>query len=162
VYQEGWTYFDGIYFSVVSMLVIGMTYVHPNISTSLIVLGFGDFVPTHTSTRILLFPFAVITITQLANQISMMIGFFGARAQARKDRWWLQYEQERQLAHDLKFPRADLEREMRFLEEIHKRQDAMSTTYDLVLSLMGFIVFWMVGAALFHALEVCMSFCRFA
>ncbi|KZP04697.1 hypothetical protein FIBSPDRAFT_386019 [Athelia psychrophila] len=52
---EGWAYLDGIYFSVVSMLTI----------------GFGDFEPTQTATRILLFPFAVLTIAQLANQVGM-------------------------------------------------------------------------------------------
>lgn len=52
---EGWAYLDGIYFSVVSMLTI----------------GFGDFEPTQTATRVLLFPFAILTIAQLANQVGM-------------------------------------------------------------------------------------------
>lgn len=43
---EGWGYFDGIYFS----LVVSLT------------IGYGDYVPTHTSTKVLLFPFAIITV----------------------------------------------------------------------------------------------------
>jgi hypothetical protein len=96
----------------------------------------------------------------LANQISMIIEFFGARAQARKDRWRLRYEERRQIAHDLKFPEPDLEREIRFLEEIHKKQDAMSSMYDLAWSFIGFLVFWIIGAALFHTLEVCLYLCQ--
>lgn len=90
----------------------------------------------------------------------MIIKFFGARAQARKDRWRFQYEEKRQIAHDLKFPEPDLEREIKFLQEIHKKQDAMSSMYDLAWSLIGFLVFWVIGAALFHTLEVC-QFCTF-
>jgi potassium channel subfamily K len=50
---EGWSYLEGIYFSVVALLSI----------------GFGDFEPTHTSTKILLFPYVVTGIALLANQV---------------------------------------------------------------------------------------------
>lgn len=43
---EGWSFFDGIYFS----LVVALT------------IGYGDFSPTHASTKALLFPFAIITV----------------------------------------------------------------------------------------------------
>lgn len=43
---EGWSFFDGLYFS----LVVSLT------------IGYGDFSPTHASTKVLLFPFAIITV----------------------------------------------------------------------------------------------------
>jgi potassium channel subfamily K len=121
-------------------------------------IGFGDFVPTHKSTRILLFPFAILTITLLANQIAMIIRFLGARARARKDRWRVRYEKRRQHDHDVMFPEGDLDREMQFLEEIYRRLDQWSNMYDLVWSLVGFLVFWVIGAVLFHLMEVCLYF----
>jgi potassium channel subfamily K len=53
---EGWSFFDGIYFAVVAAFTI----------------GFGDFTPTQTASRVLLFPFLIASIALLANQISMV------------------------------------------------------------------------------------------
>jgi len=50
---------DGLYFSVVTMLTI----------------GFGDFLPTTTATKVILFPFTILVIAQLANQVGMIIEF---------------------------------------------------------------------------------------
>lgn len=72
---EQWKYLDGIYFSVQTCLTV----------------GYGDFVPTKAWSKILCFPFAILTIAQLANQISMMVGFVKDRAAERRDKWRKQY-----------------------------------------------------------------------
>lgn len=68
---EGWYFLDGVYFSIVSTLTV----------------GFGDFEPTKTSTKILLFPFAVLSIALLANQVSMIVDYFGHQSELRKTKW---------------------------------------------------------------------------
>lgn len=60
---EGWLYLDGVYFSIVSCLTV----------------GYGDLVPTRTSTKILLFPFALSAIALLANVVSLIVGHIGRR-----------------------------------------------------------------------------------
>lgn len=72
---EGWKYFDAIYFSVQTTLTV----------------GYGDFVPTTAWSKILLFPFAILTIAQLANQISIIINFIQDRAAERRDKWRKRY-----------------------------------------------------------------------
>jgi potassium channel subfamily K len=72
---EGWKYFDGIYFSTQTTLTV----------------GYGDLVPTTTWSKILCFPFAVLTIAQLANEVSIIIDFLKDRATDRRDKWRKRY-----------------------------------------------------------------------
>ncbi|KIM79102.1 hypothetical protein PILCRDRAFT_567574 [Piloderma croceum F 1598] len=137
---ENWTYLDAIYFSVVTMLTI----------------GFGDFVPTTTATRILLFPFVVLAIAQLANQVGMIIGFFSQRTEDRKRRWRRQYESlqdARALQNGHHNPDGDLKKEIDFLMAQANREQNLSEAYDLGWSLATLVTFWLVGAAIFSQLE---------
>ncbi|KII87652.1 hypothetical protein PLICRDRAFT_643132 [Plicaturopsis crispa FD-325 SS-3] len=133
---EHWAYFDGIYFSVVTMFTIGI----------------GDFAPTQKSSQILLFPFAIITIAALANQISIIVGFIAARASQRKESWHALYDSLQTSKQRLR-KTTDLEKEMRFLQTLARREGIISKMYDLSWSLAGFVVFWACGAAIFCAVE---------
>jgi potassium channel subfamily K len=134
---EGWQFFDGIYFATVSAFTI----------------GFGDLSPTHTSSRILLFPFLIGSIALLGQQINMIIGYFSAKSEARKDAWRREYEQARQRAHEKAHPQVDLQREMEFLRKTRQREDLISNAWDLFYSLLGMCAFWAIGAVLFHFME---------
>ncbi|KAF7971393.1 hypothetical protein HWV62_21228 [Athelia sp. TMB] len=140
---EDWQYLDGIYYSVVSMLTI----------------GFGDFEPTKTATRILLFPFAILTIAQLANQVGMIIEFFSQRSESRKSEWRLRYEalqdaeDEAQTKHDKHNPDGDLKKEVEWLMAQSRREQNLSELYDLAWSLATLLLFWLVGALVFSHLE---------
>jgi potassium channel subfamily K len=134
---EDWAYFDGIYFATVSAFTI----------------GFGDFVPTHTSSRILLFPFLLASIALLGQQINIIFGHFSSRSEARRDAWRRTYEQAKQRAHEKAHPQADLQREMEFLRRTRQREDFISNMYDLLNSLLGMVTFWAIGAVLFHYME---------
>ncbi|KZP20427.1 hypothetical protein FIBSPDRAFT_891953 [Athelia psychrophila] len=65
--MERWVYLDGIYFSVDSMLTIWS----------------GGFEPMQTATRILLFPFVVLTITHAHPSASRILQFFGQHSKSR-------------------------------------------------------------------------------
>ena len=68
---EGWQFLDGCYFTI----------------TTITTVGFGDFRPTKTSTKVLLFPFAVLGIALLANQVSLIVGYFGKQSELRRTKW---------------------------------------------------------------------------
>jgi potassium channel subfamily K len=141
---EGWAYFDGIFFATVTMFTI----------------GFGDFAPTHTASRVLVFIFALLTFAALGNQISIIAAFFRSRHDGRKARWQAAYEEraytireaeQKETGDNLR--ELELANEMSFLGELAKKQDMIATVHDMAISLAGFITFWVVGAAIFHALE---------
>ena len=54
----------------------------------------------------------------------------------------------------MQFPEATIEHEIRFLEHINRKEDVVGKLWDLVWSVLGFLVFWFVGAALFNSIEV--------
>ncbi|KAH7337786.1 hypothetical protein B0J17DRAFT_664258 [Rhizoctonia solani] len=133
---EGWTYLQGIYFTIVTFLTV----------------GFGDFCPTKTSTKIILFPLGLLGVTLLASCISMIVSFFNeyqkqhkAKARAEREKAW-------QISQ-MKSENPSLQREIEFLYELHERQGWRERGIDLTQSLAGFLVFWFVGAAIFGAVE---------
>ena len=118
-------------------------------------VGFGDFSPTHTSTQILLFPFALLGIAALGSLLDVIVRFFSARSAKRKAASRARLEHARQEDEDAKQDPADLPREIEFLEHLNGRQDAWDQAIEFALSFGGFLAFWFVGAAIFSAIEVC-------
>ncbi|KAL7423995.1 Potassium channel [Cryptotrichosporon argae] len=134
---ESWAYLDAIYFSVQTALTI----------------GYGDFTPTTTAGKVLIFPFAVLTISQLGNEISLIIGFIAGRADARRDKWRKRYEGAMHREANKVRPHASLTEEMALVHQINKREETMSQVYDLMWSALSLIVFWVIGATLFSEIE---------
>ncbi|WRT67322.1 uncharacterized protein IL334_004292 [Kwoniella shivajii] len=134
---EGWSYSDGIYFSTQVALTI----------------GYGDFVPTKTATKILVFPFSVLTISQLGNEIALIIGFISSRAEHRREKWRKKYEGAMHQEANKMRPRAGLIAEMSLIHKISQREDLTSQMYDLLWSLLSLLVFWAIGATLFSQIE---------
>ncbi|CAE7156995.1 unnamed protein product, partial [Rhizoctonia solani] len=133
---ENWTYLQGIYFTIVTFLTI----------------GFGDFYPSKASTKVLLFPLGLLGVTLLASCISMIVSFFKehqrehkAKARAEREKSWHMSQMQTE--------NPSLQREIAFLSELHNRQGWRQRTVDLTQSLIGFLVFWFVGAAIFGAVE---------
>ncbi|KAJ1300970.1 hypothetical protein OPQ81_003395 [Rhizoctonia solani] len=133
---EKWTYLQGIYFTIVTFLTV----------------GFGDFHPTKLSTRVLLFPLSLLGITLLASCISMIVSFFNHHQQKHKARARAEREKAWQISQ-MRSTNPSLQREIAFLTELHKRQWWREQGVDLAESLVGFLVFWFVGAAIFSAVE---------
>ncbi|KAI5115764.1 hypothetical protein M0805_001205 [Coniferiporia weirii] len=135
---EKWTYLQGIYFSVVSFLTI----------------GFGDFYPTKAVTQIVLFPFLLVGIVQLASLIDLIVRFFHARLAARHDRRHREFEKRRQEEEDALAHEPDLERELEFLRKLYTQSGKWKTAQDLSMNCVGFLVFWILGALIFSQIEV--------
>ncbi|CAE6476460.1 unnamed protein product [Rhizoctonia solani] len=126
----------GIYFTIVTFLTV----------------GFGDFHPTKPSTKVILFPLGLLGITLLASCISMIISFFNEHQQQHKAK----ARAEREMAWQISQMRSEnpsLQREIEFLYELHERQGWRERGIDLIESLVGFLVFWFAGAAIFGAVE---------
>lgn len=104
---EGWEYSDAIYFSVQTALTI----------------GYGDLVPTTTAGKILIFPFSVLTISQLGNEIALIIAFISGRAEARRDKWRRKYEGMMHREAKRLRPTATLIEEMALIQEINEREE---------------------------------------
>ncbi|KAG9024722.1 hypothetical protein FRB95_011146 [Tulasnella sp. JGI-2019a] len=139
--EIGWTYLDGIYYTIVSFLSV----------------GFGDFLAKKTASRILIFPFCLIGIALLGSLITLIVGFFSDRAADRKAIARSEYERRRQKEendlHERSGRPADIQREIQFLTEINERQDFRDEIQDFTLATVGFLTFWVVGAAVFSAIE---------
>lgn len=133
---ENWTYLQGIYFTIVTLLTV----------------GFGDFYPTKPSTKVLLFPLALLGITLLANSISMIVTFFNKHRREHKARARAEREKAWQIAQ-MTTEKPSLAREITFLTQLHKHQGWREHANDLARSSAGFLVFWFVGAAIFGAVE---------
>lgn len=140
---EGWSYFDAIFFSVVVATTI----------------GYGNLVPTTTASRVLMFFFGVLTIAGLGALVTTIISYFSQRAEKRRARWRALYEQRQEQEYRKLHPTDELIAEMQFLERLVKQENAISRLYDLALSLLLFLLFWFLGAIVFHFLEVWIS-CR--
>lgn len=100
-------------------------------------------------------PLTRVCLSVLASQVSMIVQFFSEHATERRRIWRKIYEDKRRnegacVQADRKH---DLVEEMGFLQRLAEQEDKMSRTYDLVLSLLGFVTFWMVGAAAYQAIE---------
>ncbi|WVQ71866.1 hypothetical protein IAR50_001408 [Cryptococcus sp. DSM 104548] len=134
---EGWSYLDGIYMSVQTALTI----------------GYGDLVPSTTAGKVLVFPFSVLTISQLGNEIALIIGFFSERAELRREKWRQQYEGAMHRQANSKRPKAGLTEEMALVYRINAREEMMNQLYDLMWSAFSLIVFWVLGALAFSQIE---------
>jgi potassium channel subfamily K len=104
---EGWAYADAIYFSVQTALTI----------------GYGDFVPTTTAGKVLVFPFSVLTISQLGNEIALIIAFIAARSGERRDKWRRKYEGAMHREANKLRPDSGLVEEMALIQQINSREE---------------------------------------
>lgn len=139
--QEQWTYSQGIFFSVVTFLTI----------------GFGDFFPTKAATQIVLFPFALIGIVQIAALVDLLVRFFRSRVASRHANRRNKYERRRQDEQDKLEKEPDLEHELRFLRELYRQTNHWKTMEDLAMNSTGFVSFWIIGALIFSQIEVTLS-----
>jgi potassium channel subfamily K len=128
----------------------------------------------HPASRVLLFPFSLIGIAFLGTLIQMIVNFFSDRSAARKEKSRALYERERQEAEDKDQDPANLQKEIAFLNEINQKQDVQDQFLEFALvraylssqgmltdvpqSFAGFTVFWLIGGAIFMALESQWSF----
>lgn len=135
--EDDWSFLDGIYFSVQTALTI----------------GFGDLLPTHTSTKILVFVFSILTISQLANEVAIIVRFIESRAEERRSRWRRKYERAMHREANLKKPQATLVEEMGLIWKINAKEELISQWYDLLLSGISLILFWTLGAVMFSQIE---------
>lgn len=138
---EHWSYLQGIYFAIVSFLTI----------------GFGDFTPTRTATRVVLFPFLLIGIVQIASLIGMLVHYFSQRvskqhANRRRKAAKLRQEEEDKLSDE-----PNLERELEFLGNLYRSTNEHDTLKSLTMAMFGFFAFWLIGALVFSRVEVRMS-----
>ncbi|KAL0254181.1 hypothetical protein I308_101561 [Cryptococcus tetragattii IND107] len=134
---EHWEYVDGIYMSVQTALTI----------------GYGDFVPTTTAGKVLIFPFSVLTMSQLGNEVALIINLISRRAEERRKKWRLRYERAiHQEANSMR-PKAGLMEEMALVYRINSREELIIQLYDLIWSAISLIVFWVLGAAAFSQIE---------
>ncbi|OCF45376.1 hypothetical protein I317_00621 [Kwoniella heveanensis CBS 569] len=134
---EGWLYSDGIYFSTQVALTI----------------GYGDFAPTTTAGKVLIFPFSVLTISQLGNEIAQIINFMSGKAEKRREKWRKRYEKAMHREANKIRPEANLTEEMALIHQINSREELMSQMYDLMWSALSLIVFWLIGATIFSQIE---------
>jgi len=133
---------QGIYFSIVTFLTV----------------GFGDFFPTRTVTRIVLFPFALAGIAQLGSLIGMIVSFFSNRIEAQAAERKVRFEREREEAARMSVREFDFDAEMRFLYQLHQTEDRWRLARDLSYNLSGFLFFWVIGALIFSQIEVSNSY----
>ena len=91
--------------------------------------------------------------TALASQVSAIVGFFSARAIRRKVRWRAAYEKRSFTERDNMDPSDELVTEMEFLRQLAMQENAASRLYDLILSLVAFTTFWLLGAVVFSKAE---------
>ncbi|KAJ4473895.1 voltage-gated potassium channel [Lentinula aciculospora] len=134
---EYWTYLQGIYFAIVSVLTV----------------GFGDFYPTKVATQIVLFPFVLVAIVQLVSIIDMLIRFFRGRLASRRAERRREFERRRQEKENEIEKEPNLEQELEFLSRLYHETDKWKTMQDLVASCIGFIIFWLLGAVIFSQIE---------
>ena len=135
---EGWAYFDGIYFSVTTILTI----------------GFGDLVPTTKLAKILLFPFVVLGITQLGSVVAELWKVFSSRHKVSKRAAKLQSEHIRwHLETESADKHFDLVQETRLLGqvELHIRKETQKITFGLSVGL--FLILWLIGALILTRIE---------
>ena len=117
-------------------------------------IGFGDFYPTKPATQIVLFPFALIGIVQVAALVDLLVRFFRSRVASRHAKRRYEYERRRQEEQDKIEKEPDLEHEIRFLRDLYRQTDHWKTLEDLALNSTGFIAFWVIGALIFSQIEV--------
>ena len=154
------SYVTGIYYIVVSTLTI----------------GFGDVVPTTTAMKVLTFPFTIIGITLLALIVTSIVKLLSDRARRRKLELKKRLKKKAsekkriyggygsklrpwaQRSYDGMGPK--LERSLTLQEELNKlreddwKRERRANIRSVVTGLCVFVLFWFVGALIFHFVEV--------
>jgi potassium channel subfamily K len=90
---------------------------------SALTIGYGDLVPVNTWGKILVFPFFVLTISQLANEVLIIFGFIKDRAEQRRNEWRKRYEAAMHAEANTVRPMASLVQEMALIQDINKREE---------------------------------------
>jgi hypothetical protein len=99
------------------------TRLFPNRELVLFTIGYGDYTPSNTAGKVLVFPFAILTISQLGNEISLIVSFIRERSRERRRVWREKYEGAIHREAELLKPNATLVEEMRLVHEINKREE---------------------------------------
>jgi len=151
---DGTTYVDGIYFIVVTTLTI----------------GFGDIIPQTRAMKILTFPFAVTGISLLAVIVTSIIRLledrerrqrFEHKSRLRKEA----SEKERIHAEEKKRGTSigisrqpsrtlGLQEELQALRDKDWKRERRANIRRMVLGGIVFLLFWYIGALIFHLVEV--------
>jgi hypothetical protein len=123
---EGWLYSDSIYFSVQWPVLepLFLSVDHADKAFSALRIGYGDLVPTNTWAKILVFPFFILTVSQLGNEIVIIFSFIRGRTEARRDKWHKRYEGTMHAEANRLRPTGSLMQEMALIEEINRREQA--------------------------------------
>jgi potassium channel subfamily K, other eukaryote len=157
---EDTSYVDGIYYMVVTTLTI----------------GFGDLTPRSVVIKVLTFPFTIIGITLLALIVTSIVRLLSDRARRRKielKKRLKQKTKEKKRIHagygskmkpwSRKHPKGDgpkLKRSLTLQEELQKlreddwRRERHANLKSMATGLSVFLIFWFVGALIFHFVEV--------
>ena len=162
---EDSSYVDGIYYMVVTTLTI----------------GFGDLTPNTAVIKVLTFPFTIIGITLLALIVTSIVRLLSDRARRRKielKKRLKQKTKERKRMHAGYGSRMrswskkyegdgpKLKRSLTLQEELQKlRQDdwkreRRANLKSMITGFTVFLIFWFIGALIFHFVEVSCSFER--
>jgi potassium channel subfamily K len=149
---EDVTYVDGIYFIVVTTLTI----------------GFGDIVPTTTAMKVLTFPIAILGISLLAVIVTSILRLlddrdrrqlFERRSRLRKE----QAAKEKKHVEEIEKvnsgmavvkPPLSLQEELQSLRDKDWKRERNSNIRRMVIGLAVFLLFWYIGALIFHLVEV--------
>jgi potassium channel subfamily K len=97
--------------------------------------------------------FAVVTISQLANEVSIIVRYFSQRSQSRKNLWRARVDRTTKLRAQHPSPDYSLADEIKLINKIASRDELLSECYDLAWSFSSLLVFWLVGAAVFSSIE---------
>ena len=158
---EGVSYVDGIYYMVVTTLTI----------------GFGDVTPQTAVMKVLTFPFTIIGITLLALIVTSIVKLLSDRARRRKIELKKRLKKK---ASDKKRIHAGygsklrpwakrsgdgprLKRSLTLQEELQKlreddwKRERRANLKSMATGFTVFLIFWFIGALVFHFVEVCLS-----
>lgn len=109
-------------------------------------VGFGDFQPTYTASRVLLFPFAVLSIALLAAQVGVLVDFSSTGAKNRRSRWRARYEVAFKTATErVEGDHLALVEEMSQLQKIEAKEEKWERIFTLVTSTISLVIFWLVS-----------------
>lgn len=104
---EGWSYLDAVYFATQCALTV----------------GYGDLVATTAGGKVLVFIFSVLTISQLANEVSIIIDFVHNRSAQKRDIWRKKYSVAMHKQAIKRRPYATLIDEMSLIHQINLHQE---------------------------------------
>jgi len=145
---EHYTYVQSIYFMVVTTLTI----------------GFGDIAPKTTAFKVLTFPFTMIGITLLALIVTSIVRLLADRARRRKAAMKMQRKSRKNelqinprkkqakpppLQHTL-----TLQEQLVKVREEDWIRERRANLRRVVIGLSVFLLFWCIGAVIFHLIEV--------